>query len=78
MAISDGQGNAEVKEFPVPEISADKCVDFNGAGDAFVGGFLAQLHNYKDLETCIKAGIALSQEVVQLSGCTFPDKMNIV
>jgi adenosine kinase len=32
----------ELKEFPVPLVPRERIVDTNGAGDAFVGGFLAQ------------------------------------
>jgi len=50
-------------------------VDTNGAGDSFVGAFMAQLYLGKDIDTCMKAGVYLSGEVVQKSGCTFPEKM---
>ncbi len=33
----------KVQEFSVTPIAADELVDTNGAGDAFVGGFLARL-----------------------------------
>ena len=39
IAVQDGVA----KEFPVQKLDADKIVDTNGAGDAFVGGYLAQL-----------------------------------
>jgi adenosine kinase len=32
-----------LSEYPVPLVPKEKIVDTNGAGDAFVGGFLAQL-----------------------------------
>merc|ERR1711971_911067 len=35
--------NGEVTLYDVTKLAADKIVDTNGAGDAFVGGFLAQL-----------------------------------
>jgi adenosine kinase len=34
--------NGELREFPVPLVARERIVDTNGAGDAFVGGFLAQ------------------------------------
>ena len=32
-----------IAKYPVTRVPADKLVDTNGAGDAFVGGFLSQL-----------------------------------
>jgi adenosine kinase len=40
------RGN-ELSEHPVPLVAKDRLVDTNGAGDAFVGGFLAQLVQVK-------------------------------
>lgn len=54
-----------LEEFPIEPIAAEQLVDTNGAGDSFVGGFLSQLAQGKDLATCVKAGIYLSREVVQ-------------
>lgn len=62
----------EVRSFPVKKLAADKIVDANAAGDAFVGGFLSQWIQKKDLSTCIQAGIFGAQEILQHSGCTFP------
>ena len=33
---------SQVLEFPVTSLAKEEIVDTNGAGDAFVGGFLAQ------------------------------------
>lgn len=73
VAISkDGDDTIE-REFPIPIIPKDQIVDTNGAGDSFVGGFLSQIVQGKDLDTAIKAGIWLSGQVIQQNGCTFPD-----
>ncbi|CAK9011034.1 unnamed protein product [Durusdinium trenchii] len=40
----------EVKKYPVIALPKEKLVDTNGAGDAFVGGFLAALAKGKDME----------------------------
>jgi adenosine kinase len=53
---------------------APQIVDTNGAGDAFVGGFLAQLSKKKSIEECVKCGNWAATEIIQRSGCTFPDK----
>mgnify|MGYP001409509770 CR=1 FL=1 len=63
-----GSSDVELTEYPVAELTKDQIVDTNGAGDAFVGGFLSELYQGKDIKTCIYAGIYLSREVVQKSG----------
>ena len=56
---------------PVPK---EKLVDTNGAGDAYVGGFLAQLVRGKELTECIRAGNYAASVVIQRSGATYPEK----
>jgi adenosine kinase len=62
---------AEVHTVEVPKIAKDLLVDTNGAGDSFVGGFMAALSQGESVLDCVKAGIALSGHVVQRLGCTF-------
>lgn len=62
----------EVFEVEVPVV--ENVVDSNGAGDSFVGGFMASIALDKDIRTAITAGIWLSAQVIQRSGCTFPEK----
>lgn len=72
--------NSEVeflKEIPVFKVSADEIIDTNGCGDAFVGGFLSQYLQGKDLETCGRIGNYCSSIVIRNSGCTFPEKFEI-
>jgi adenosine kinase len=64
--------NGVVTTFPVDALPKDKLVDTNGAGDAFVGGFLSQLVQDKPLSECVRAGHFASREIIQRSGCTFP------
>lgn len=61
----------QVDEVPVEKLSADQIVDTNGAGDAFVGGFLAQLVQKRSYVECIRCGIWAAQQIIQRSGCTF-------
>lgn len=56
----------------VPKVPADLIKDTNGAGDSFVGGFLAALVKGKDLDESAKAGIYASSVVIQHSGCVYP------
>ena len=58
----------EIKEIEVPKIEADKLVDTNGAGDAFVGGFLSQYVQDKSLEKSVDCGIWVSGLIIQRSG----------
>ena len=36
-----GSEEVSVKEYPLQELTKEQIVDTNGAGDAFVGGFLS-------------------------------------
>nr|XP_017319224.1 adenosine kinase isoform X2 [Ictalurus punctatus] len=62
------------EKFPVIEIDQKDIVDTNGAGDAFVGGFLSELVQDKPLERCIHAGHYAANVIIRHSGCTFPEK----
>lgn len=57
-------------------LEAEKIVDTNGAGDAFIGGFLSQLVQGKELDKCVAAGNYASREVIQQSGAAFPKHCN--
>ncbi|KTG31356.1 hypothetical protein cypCar_00038399 [Cyprinus carpio] len=64
----------KVKMFPVLDIDQNDIVDTNGAGDAFVGGFLSELVQEKPLEECIHAGHYAANVIIRRVGCTFPEK----
>jgi len=66
--------NGFTKEYAITPLPQDKLVDTNGAGDAYVGGFLAALSKGKDIEACCKAGAYSAGVIVQHSGCTYPAK----
>jgi len=72
VCVKDGQ----VLEFPAEKLPADKIVDTNGAGDAFVGGFLAQYVQNRPLDVAVRCGIWAATHIIQRSGCTVPDKMD--
>jgi adenosine kinase len=63
--------NGKVLEFPVIPIKPEDIVDTNGAGDAFVGGFLSKLVLQESLENCIAAGNKLANLVIQKSGASY-------
>lgn len=70
---ASGSEEVELREFPVTKLEQDQLVDTNGAGDSFVGAFLAQIWQGNDIDAAVQHGIYLSREVVQKSGCQFPD-----
>merc|ERR1719186_2594406 len=65
--------HGKVLKFPVTSLPNDKIVDTNGAGDAFVGGFLAQYVQDKPLETAVRCGIWAATHIIQRSGCTYAE-----
>jgi adenosine kinase len=60
--------NGTVTEYAVEPLDKDKIVDTNGAGDAFVGGFLSQVVQGKGVEECVKAGHYAARYCIQQSG----------
>uniref|UniRef100_A0AAY5EGE9 Adenosine kinase n=1 Tax=Electrophorus electricus TaxID=8005 RepID=A0AAY5EGE9_ELEEL len=64
----------KVETFPVLQIEESEIVDTNGAGDAFVGGFLSELVQDKPLEQCIRAGHYAANVIIRHVGCTLPEK----
>ena len=64
----------QVHRFPVIPVPKEKLVDTNGAGDAFVGGFLSQLVAGKDLAEGVRAGNFAANVVIQQNGATYPEK----
>jgi adenosine kinase len=69
IVVSEGK----VHEFPVIPIKSENIVDTNGAGDAFVGGFLSQLAQGKSVDVCVKGGNYLANLVIQRSGASYPE-----
>ncbi|XP_007467562.1 PREDICTED: adenosine kinase isoform X4 [Lipotes vexillifer] len=65
---------SEVTAFTVLDQDQKEIVDTNGAGDAFVGGFLSQLVSDKPLTECIRAGHYAASVIIRRTGCTFPEK----
>jgi len=63
-------------EFSPIKLEPSQIVDTNGAGDSFVGGFLAGFIQGKSIEECIRAAHYVASECVRRSGATFPPKPN--
>lgn len=60
--------------YPIVPLPKEKIVDTNGAGDAYVGGFLAALVKGKDVKGCHEAGAYSASVIIQQSGCACPGK----
>jgi len=79
VVITQGEGpviaveHGKVKTYSVTPLDKTEIVDTNGAGDAFVGGFLAQYVLGAGLDTSVKCGIWAATHCIKRSGCTMPD-----
>ena len=61
-------------------VKNDEIVDLNGAGDAFLGGFLAMYlkgNTNNKLFTCCKAGNEAASVILRNVGCTFPKNFKL-
>lgn len=70
VVVKDG----EVTEYPVTPLKEEDIVDVNGAGDSFVGGFVAALSKGKDIKACVEAGHYGSSVILKVSGCVLSGK----
>ncbi|KAJ1845146.1 hypothetical protein LPJ57_009318 [Coemansia sp. RSA 486] len=69
-----GSGDAEtVSVYRFATTSSSAIVDLNGAGDAFVAGFLALMMQGRAVDECVEAGIWVRSLVVQQLGASYPD-----
>ncbi|XP_067943647.1 adenosine kinase-like [Watersipora subatra] len=66
--------NGVATEYPVIPLQDGELVDTNGAGDAFVGGFLAQLIQKHPIAECIRCANYAANVIIKRAGCTFPEK----
>eukprot|EP00049_Salpingoeca_infusionum_P017178 m.352018 g.352018 ORF g.352018 m.352018 type:complete len:345 (+) comp16422_c0_seq1:74-1108(+) len=64
----------KISTYDVEKLEADQIIDTNGAGDAFVGGFMSQYIQGKSIEESVQAGHWSARVIIQRSGCTYPDK----
>lgn len=66
--------DGKVREFAIIPIEEKEIVDTNGAGDAFAGGFLAQLVQGHSLDECIRSGHYAANYIIQQLGVQLKDK----
>jgi len=64
--------DGKLYQFPVIALPKEKLVDTNGAGDAFVGGFLSQFVTGKAVSECCRAGNYAANALSPQSGCKYP------
>ena len=57
------------------KIPNDEIVDLNGAGDAFLGGFLSEYLKGSPIYECCKIGTESASIILRNVGCTFPKNM---
>jgi len=69
VVAKDGQ----VALYPVIALAKKDLVDTNGAGDAFVGGFLSKVMCGADDAECCRAGNYAANHIIQRAGCTFAE-----
>lgn len=67
--VFERQSTPDGIAFLIPTLSDDQLVDTVGAGDAFVGGFLAKRLLNKSLDECVQTGIFCARQAITVSGC---------
>lgn len=67
IVVEDGS----ITEHAIIPMEPEDIIDTNGAGDAFVGGFLSQYLNDKSIETSVKAGNFAASHILKHSGTAF-------
>ncbi|KAJ1624138.1 Ribokinase-like protein [Pavlovales sp. CCMP2436] len=72
VAIAGGKSETFAVAGNPHTLTKEMIVDTNGAGDAFVGGFLSQLALGKDMAACVRAGHYAAGIIIQRAGCTVP------
>ncbi|KAJ6233110.1 hypothetical protein M0813_30216 [Anaeramoeba flamelloides] len=80
LVYNKDENEGKVWTFPVNKCPKEEFVDSNGAGDSFVGGYLAQLAFYlKDnrkinIPKCIDAGGFAAGYIIRRNGCTLGER----
>lgn len=67
--------DGKVSEYSVDKLTTEEMVDTNGAGDAFVGGFLARYVMGDSLPDCVETAKRVAKLIIGRSGCTFPSEV---
>jgi len=73
--VYNPRDEAHLTEIPVPPVPSEEIVDVNGAGDSFVGGFLARYIQNRPLSECVAAGHYVAGVTIRTSGTVFRGKV---
>lgn len=65
--------NGELRKFRVFSIDPEEIKDTNGAGDAFVGGFLSEYVKGSPVSRCVEVGHWLAGLVIRQAGPVYPE-----
>ncbi|XP_046441512.1 adenosine kinase-like isoform X2 [Daphnia pulex] len=69
--------DGKITRIPAISVPSEKIVDTNGAGDAFVGGFISQILQGRPIDVCARCGVWAATQIIQQDGCTFPKDLQI-
>lgn len=64
-----------IYEHPFEKLPPELIKDTSCAGDAFVGGFMAQYILLKDFDECVDCGVWAAKQVIQNYSCSFNSKL---
>ena len=91
IVITDGPGGAYYGKYNYEEkrlehyihyfahrLKDEEIQDLNGAGDAFLGGFLSRYMKGDSVHDCCKIGIEAATIILKHVGCNFPKEKNIL
>ncbi|XP_025195500.1 adenosine kinase 1-like [Melanaphis sacchari] len=73
LVVKDGV----ITHYPVPKLPASDIIDSNGAGDAFIGGFISKYILGCPIKTCVEAGINAGSYIIQQPGISKGDSFKI-
>eukprot|EP00184_Porphyridium_aerugineum_P005100 CAMPEP_0184695408 /NCGR_PEP_ID=MMETSP0313-20130426/3040_1 /TAXON_ID=2792 /ORGANISM="Porphyridium aerugineum, Strain SAG 1380-2" /LENGTH=360 /DNA_ID=CAMNT_0027153847 /DNA_START=33 /DNA_END=1115 /DNA_ORIENTATION=- len=74
IAIGDADRLWNVDEYGIIPCADEDIVDTNGAGDAFVGGFLAGMLKGEPIDVCVAMGNYGANVIIKRPGCSYPHK----
>lgn len=66
-----------VYEIPIHKVPETELVDCNGAGDAFVAGFICGLIYNQSILECIESANLVAGSIIRMPGCTFPQESKL-
>lgn len=77
VVVGDFERTWSVSEYPVIPCPSDELLDTNGAGDAFVGGFLAGMAKGVTQDECAAMGNYCATTIIKRSGTILRPKLRL-